>query len=486
MLAYLIHFGCRLNLYESASISSGLKENNISITDKIEEADFIIINTCTVTNRADQKNRSAIRRAHRKNPNGKIIVTGCYATTDAEVIRRLSGVYSVVSNQNKANLPRLIQNDIQENFQNDWQDGWLDGQFGYHLQSKEKISRAYLKIQDGCNKSCSYCKIPLARGPGRSRNFDETILEAQQLIQLGFKEITLTGVNLGWYRSEKGKDFHDLLSGLLDLDGDFYIRISSIEPGDVSEELAHLLQHPKMAKFLHVPLQSGSKEILKKMRRGYTPLSYHNRIQKVKENNPNIHIGTDIIVGFPGESDENFEETIQLCEEIAFANIHIFPYSKRKGTPIMKNISLKDADEVKANKTNKANKVREIPSPVIRKRIERLKTLKEKLHSIYIQKTSGQVFRSIIEKIEQFENTENAARENTHETFHVVTENYVKLTMKKPALEKSSETGSEGKHNRGDMIYVSYNPEKEGKEIISLNSSFLSEHSDTNLVSKNL
>ena len=466
--AYIYHFGCRLNLYESNSLLSGLSDNNIIPVDKdqIENADFIIINTCTVTNRADQKNRSAIRQAHRKNPNAKIIVTGCYATTDAHEIKKLPGVYAVVSNQNKANIPNLISGLVPSLVKSSNQNKqieydplnkkWeVDGQFGYKLQSRSRTSRAYLKIQDGCNKSCSYCKIPFARGPGRSRDFNQTIEEAKKLIALGFQEITLTGVNIGWYHTRaqetKEKDFYDLLTTLLNLKGDFYIRISSIEPGDVNERLAHLLQHPKMAKFLHVPLQSGSKRILKKMRRGYTPLLYQKKIKKVQALNPDIHIGTDIIVGFPGESAQDFKNTWDICKEIGFANIHIFPYSKRNNTPIVKELALTVDDKLS---------IKEVPQHITRKRINRLKALQKELYKQYIQRTSNKSFRSIVEKsieksVKKEINIDKAlpkTPEKTSEIIYVVTENYVKLSLNRYDIIENGLPCPQ----KGDMVYVSY------------------------------
>ena len=439
MLAHLIYFGCRLNAYESIALSSGMEKSGFLITNNLKDADFVIINTCTVTNRADQKNRQIIRRVHRENPNTKIVVTGCYATTDAEEIKKLPGVYSVISNQKKAAIPYLIKNNTSTPKK------LFDGQFGYPSQTQARYARAYLKIQDGCNKSCSYCKIPLARGSGRSRNFKETIAAMQELISLGFKEITITGVNIGWYKSSEGQSFNNLFESMLSLSGEFYIRISSIEPGDINQELARLLTHPKAALFLHVPLQSGSKEILKMMRRGYTPAHYKKRIEYVRQLCPDIHLGTDIIVGFPGETDHHFEETLNFCEEMKFANIHIFPYSKRNKTPIIKKINSSKHQKKQLSLENKKI-ISEVSGLIIKERIQRLKKLKTKMYTNYINQTSEKTFKAIIEKYESNQNQPNNNKALLINTVNLVTENYVKLILKSKLQSFA----------KGDMLNVSY------------------------------
>ena len=439
MNVYLAHFGCRLNLYESQSISAGLSHNKLRVVDDLSEADLIIINTCTVTNRADQKNRQIIRKAHRLNPDAKIIVTGCYATTDTEDVKALPGVYSVVTNQNKAGIPEFIgqisSHTIAQKYTKKTE---VDGRFGYHYRTQKGHSRAYLKIQDGCNKTCAYCKIPKARGRGISRNFDDVRAEAQYLIGLGFKEINLTGVNIGWYRSQEGFDFQQLLGSILNLEGEFYIRLSSIEPRDVNEGLADLFTHPKMAKFLHVPLQSGSKKILKNMRRGYNPGLYEKWVNTIRSVCPNIHLGTDIIVGFPGENEKDFQETLNFCQKMEFANIHIFPFSKRRDTPVMEHIR----SHSKNNEKNNNDLWEEVSGKVIRHRVHRLNTLKERLAGEYVQKTSGLTFRAVVEKTNMYED---------NFVYSMVTENYLKLSI-----------GSV--HQRllkGDMVYTRYNDRRE-------------------------
>ena len=437
MNAYLAHFGCRLNLYESQSIAAGLAHNKLKIVDDLNEADLIIVNTCTVTNRADQKDRQIIRKAHRLNPSAKIIVTGCYATTDTEEVKALPGVYSVVTNQNKATIPDLVSrissHDTAKHRYVKNLPAKVDGRFGYHYRTRKGHSRAYLKIQDGCNKTCAYCKIPQARGRGISRNFNDSLTEAQHLIDIGFKEIILTGVNIGWYRSQEGFDLYRLLEEILNLEGEFYIRLSSIEPRDVNERLADLFTHHKMAKFLHVPLQSGSKKILKCMRRGYNPSLYEKRVNAVRNTCSKIHLGTDIIVGFPGESEKDFRETLDFCRKMEFSNIHIFPFSERRNTPVMEHLK----SNSKNDRRNNGDLWERVPGRTIRDRIHRLQVLKEKLMKQFIQRTSGLDFRAVIEKI---------GGDGDDLIYSMVTENYVKLNFRSSCQCLS----------KGEMVYARY------------------------------
>ena len=400
----LIHFGCRLNQFESDGIKANLADHGHTLTQNLREADFVVINTCTVTNKADSKNRAAIRRAHRLNPQAKIIVTGCYATTDAEEIRKLPGVYRVIANDQKHRIAEALQgNEITPKAAN---------RFFFSANHNFK-SRATLKIQDGCNKSCSYCKIPQARGPGVSRDFAETLDSARELIDAGFGELVLTGVNIGWYH-DQGRSFYDLVESLLELPGNFHLRISSIEPGDVNERFAAFYQHPKMAHFLHIPLQSGSKFVLKIMRRGYTPENFMRRIEHVRRICPDIHIGTDVIVGFPAEGDREFKETLDFCRAAEFANIHIFPFSKRRNTPIvdwlMKRAELRNQ---RAPGETEKHSFHEVHGAVIRERVAALSALKKEMADAYIVRMQGKNFFGVAERIEDGK-------------IHFLTENYLR------------------------------------------------------------
>ena len=395
----LVHFGCRLNQFESDGIKANLAANSHQLIQDQREADFIVINTCTVTNKADYKNRAAIRRAHRLNPQAKIVVTGCYATTDADDIRALPGVYRVISNDKKHDIAKILAGADENN---------LNDRFFFSSNHDFK-SRATLKIQDGCNKSCSYCKIPQARGRGISRDFDNAVASAEELIAAGFGELVLTGVNIGWYE-DKGRGFYALVEKILSLPGNFHLRVSSIEPGDVTERFAAFYAHEKMAKFLHIPLQSGSKFVLRTMRRGYTPENFMRRIDAVRKVAPDAHIGTDIIVGFPSEGEAEFAETLALCRAAAFANIHIFPFSKRRNTPIVDWLSKRENSPIKRI-------YREINGQIIRARSGELAALKNEMAAAYAKSMAGKEFWAVAEKIENDEAhylSENYLRGKVH------------------------------------------------------------------------
>lgn len=322
--------GCRLNFFETDGLYSVLKDRGFSLADQNEDAKYIVVNTCTVTNKADVKNRNIIRNAIRSNPGAKIYVTGCYAETDKDIISAIPGVTAVYGNSEKSSLPYKILEDWEGREQ--IIEKPLD-RFSYSDVLPEGHTRAYLKIQDGCNRKCSYCKIPSARGLGVSRNFSDVLEQVRFLQDHGVGEIQLTGVNLGWYRLENGeKGFLDLLEAILKILEYSRLRLSSIEPPDVGDGLLDLMTHPRFCKFLHVPLQSGSRSVLKAMKRTYHPESFRLRMEKAKQKIPGLFLGTDAIVGFPNESLIEFEETKSLITELGFAKIHAFPYSVRKGT----------------------------------------------------------------------------------------------------------------------------------------------------------
>ncbi len=381
--------GCRLNLFESDGILTGLIDTGLYETTSIEEApDLVIINTCTVTGQADARNRHAIRSAIRKNPASRIIVTGCYAQTDREEILKIPGVDLVVGNDRKSQLPVIIQ-DLKEkksdrlsHSENSIRSSHLPSlelPFAYGLALPQGHTRAYLKIQDGCDRKCSYCKIPQARGRGTSRAADDILEHVKKLQDHGVPEIVMTGVNLGWYRDRDNKvSFADLIRGILPLLKTTRLRLSSIEPCDVDRELAELTLHPAFCNFLHVPLQSGSAQILKKMRRTYNPVSFRKRLELVKKINPQIFLGTDVIVGFPGESNIDFQETAGLCSDLEFANIHSFRFAARAGTPA-------------------ASFRNDISQTEIRGRMTRIHEIREESWHRYATANLGLPLRSVIE-----------------------------------------------------------------------------------------
>lgn len=321
--------GCRLNIFETDGLANSFTKLGIKTVKETEKPEIVVINTCTVTNRADSKNRNIIRNAIKNNPGSQIWVTGCYAQTDKEVIEKIPGVTGVVGNTDKSNLPYIILERKGKILDSTTP---LD-RFSYSDVLPQNHTRAYLKIQDGCNRVCSYCKIPQARGKGVSRKIEDVLDQVKFLQDNGVGEIILTGVNLGWFRDESNtKNFNQLLRRILDTLEYSRLRLSSIEPSDVGHELAEITLHPRFCNYLHVPLQSGSSRILKLMKRSYTAETFYKRIRMVKEKNPNIFIGTDIITGFPGETEIEFQESMQLAKDLEIAKIHAFPFSSRKGT----------------------------------------------------------------------------------------------------------------------------------------------------------
>ncbi|GBF50689.1 2-methylthioadenine synthetase [Leptospira ryugenii] len=368
--------GCRLNFFETDGLFSILKEKGFSLADSNEEANVIIVNTCTVTNKADVKNRNIIRNAIRTNPGAKVYVTGCYAETDKEIISAIPGVTAVYGNHQKSILPDRIVADVHGAQVNE---SLIGDRFSYSNVLPEGHTRAYLKIQDGCNRKCSYCKIPSARGLGVSRNYDDVLDQIKYLQDNGVGEIQLTGVNLGWYRLSSGeKGFVKLLEDILKILEYSRIRLSSIEPPDVGEGLIDLMQHPRFCKFLHVPIQSGNRDVLKSMKRTYHPQSFIQRIEKAKEKIPGLFLGTDVIVGFPNETEEAFEDTKRILTDLQFAKIHAFPYSVRRGT----------SAEAMGDP---------IPGDVKKRRVLELMDLSSRLNLSYAQKMLGTKSEAILE-----------------------------------------------------------------------------------------
>jgi threonylcarbamoyladenosine tRNA methylthiotransferase MtaB len=411
---HLVQYGCRLNQAEGSSIVSALSTRNL-VNSPLEEADFIVFNTCTVTDKADQQSLYEIRRAKRKNPDAKIIVTGCFASTDKEELSKLTEIDYIFGNSEKSGILDFIA-DKQEP---------SNRPFSYPYNFKINKSRVSIKIQDGCNRSCSYCKIPQARGKAISRAPDTILAEAKARIDQGYNELILTGVNMGWYRNES-LDFSGILSNICDIKGNFHIRLSSIEPGSLRAAFFETFKHPKVAQFLHVPLQSGSDKILRAMKRGYNTKSFRERISKIRQENPLIHIGTDIIIGFPGETEIDFQETCDFVKMLKFSNIHIFPYSSRKNTSIEHKIRDKQ--------------IKPIDESVIHNRIKKLTQIKKELYLNYLQASAGSHFRAVVEK----------KREN----YIAVTENYVKVQLPKNAKYKAGEYMSLMYNEQGDCVNI--------------------------------
>jgi threonylcarbamoyladenosine tRNA methylthiotransferase MtaB len=329
----LYTLGCRLNSSETGSIAQGFKDRGYNIVEFGEPADVVFINTCTVTDAADSTCRNLIRKAHGTSPEGKIVVAGCYAQMEPEKIAGMQGVDLVLGNSEKYKVFEYLDEE-------DTNQIHVDKSWEFHgaaTTTADSHTRAFLKIQDGCNYVCAFCIIPFARGRSRAITVADAVTEAKKLVAQGFKEIVLTGVNIGEYEQTSGEKLHDLVAQVLAVDGLERFRLSSVEPNTITDELIEVLKSsPKVLDHFHVPLQSGDDGILKEMRRKYTVADYKKIIGKIMAAFPNAGIGADVIVGFPGETKEQFDNTFNLLRELPLTHFHVFPYSKRKNTTAAK------------------------------------------------------------------------------------------------------------------------------------------------------
>ncbi len=328
--------GCKLNFAESSIIGSTLQSKGFERVDFDQFADIYIINTCSVTESADKKCRKAIRNALSKSPNAFIVVTGCYAQLQPKEIATIPGVDLVLGADKKFNLDEYL-NDISKRKNSEIHSCDIESiDYFFPAFSTYERTRAFLKIQDGCDYNCSYCTIPMARGKSRSPKIKKTIFEFESLINKGAREIVLTGVNIGDFGSNSNETFFDLLKEL-DKIGGARIRISSLEPNLLTDEIIYFISESNsIVPHLHLPLQSGSDSILKRMRRRYSSDYYFSRIEKLNNLIPDISIGVDIIVGFPEESDDEFNQTHTLLSNAKVSYFHVFNYSERPSTDAIK------------------------------------------------------------------------------------------------------------------------------------------------------
>lgn len=329
--------GCKVNFYDTEAIWQLFKSKGYEQVDFEKSADVYLINTCTVTNTGDKKSRQIIRRAVRSNPDAIIAVTGCYAQTSPAEIMDIPGVDLVIGTQDRDKIIPYIE-EIQQSRQpiNAVRNIMKTRVFEeMDVPDFADRTRAFLKIQDGCNNFCTFCIIPWSRGLSRSRDSKSIITQAHQLVEAGYKEIVLTGIHTGGYGDDLDNyDLSDLLWDLDKVDGLERIRISSIEASQIDEKMLEVLgRSSKMCRHLHIPLQAGDDTVLKRMRRKYTTEQFYNKMGLIRQAMPDVGITTDVIVGFPGETDEMFRNGYNLMKEIAFSEMHVFPYSKRTGTP---------------------------------------------------------------------------------------------------------------------------------------------------------
>ena len=337
--------GCKVNAYETEGMQQILQQNGYSIVPFDTKADIYIVNTCSVTNIADQKSRQMLHRAKKLNPEAVVVAAGCYVQTGREVLECDSAVDIIVGNNEKRNIAEVLEeyfavNDIDTgrtadntlSFVRDLSDKaeYEEMQVGVPAEH----TRGFIKIQDGCNRFCTYCVIPYARGRIRSRKIEDVITEAESFAKAGIKEIVLTGIHISSFGLDRGEsEMIELLTKLSEIEGIENIRLGSLEPGLITPEFAEALKNlTKVCPHFHLSLQSGSETVLKRMNRHYTPDEYYEKVRLLRQVYDNPAITTDIIVGFPGETEEEFAETYEFARKVGFFEIHVFKYSRRDGT----------------------------------------------------------------------------------------------------------------------------------------------------------
>ena len=377
MKAAIHTLGCKVNIYESEYIINILKENGYQIVDFDSKADIYIINTCTVTNTSDKKSEKMIKRARKQNKDAIIIAMGCHAqikgdNIDADII---------IGNKDKSKIISLIE-EYQENKNKIKRIYNLDNVSfeDMYISSFNSHTRAFVKIQDGCDAFCSYCIIPYARGPIRSKDPKTVIKEITSLVENGYKEIILTGIHTGKYGKDINYTFEQLLKDIIKIKNLYRIRISSIEINELTDPILDLIKDNQViAKHLHIPLQSGSDKILKLMDRKYDLKFYKDRIEKIRKMIKDISITTDLIVGFPNENEKDMEDTLKFLKEIKFTKIHTFPYSKREGTKA-------------------ASMENQIDETIKRKRVKTVLELSDQLEQDFYQSKLNETEEVIIEQ----------------------------------------------------------------------------------------
>lgn len=374
--------GCKVNTYESNAMLKIFNEAGYQEVDFKEIADVYVINTCTVTNTGDSKSRQMIRKAIRKNPQAVICVVGCYSQIAPQEIEEIEGVGVVLGTQYRSQIVEYVNEYLTTGKMVVKVDNVMNLRKFEDLNiDRFKNTRAFLKIQDGCNNFCTYCIIPYARGRVRSRTKDSVLKQAKRLVANGYVEIVLTGIHTAGYGEDLDNySFYDLLVDLVKIEGLKRLRISSIETSQITDEIIDLIgSSDVIVDHLHVPLQAGSDATLKRMNRKYTTKEYLEKINKIRQYLPNIAFTTDVIVGFPGETDEEFEETYNFIKEVNYSELHVFPYSKRRNTPAAR---MKDQvnDQIKHERTN------------------RLLALSKELNHDFAMKQMGKTLKVLFEK----------------------------------------------------------------------------------------
>ncbi len=426
---YVKNFGCRAAQADGAAIEEQFRRLGLESAESADRAGIVVLNTCTVTASADQDARSAIRKIHRENPDCQIVVTGCYAQRAPQEIGNLPGVRKVVGNSHKHRLAEIVlaasslDSHVSPNLISitDLQSspaGLFVSDIFAHTEllaapvfdAANERTRPNLKVQDGCNNRCSFCVIPYVRGQSRSLPLDRTLLEVKSLVSSGYREVVISGINLGrWGRdlnattNNRKSRFEDLVRAILAETSLEKLRISSIEPMDWSDELISMMaKSPRIAKHAHVPMQSGSDRVLRLMHRKYRPWHYREKIEQIRAAMPDAAIGADVMTGFPGESDADFEKTRRMLEDLPFTYLHVFTYSPRPGTPA-------------------ATIANQVPVQVSRERNRNLRELAEEKKSVFMRSFIGRRIEAISLN-ERYDGPDGIATE-------ALTHNYLKLRL---------------------------------------------------------
>ena len=378
----IITLGCKVNSYESNFMKEALVKNGFSFCNLNEKCDILILNTCTVTDTSDKKSLKEVRRLKRENPNAILVVCGCSVQNDKTKYDDLD-INILMGNINKSNIVSIIEKYLDDKTPVEYVAKTRDLPFENMEVDISDHTRAYIKIEDGCDNFCSYCIIPFVRGKKRSKDFSLVLREVQHLANNGYKEIVLTGIDTGGYESN-GKDLTDLIHEMSKINGIERIRQSSIEITQINEKFINELKNNnKICDHIHIPLQSGSDSILKLMNRKYDLKYFFDKIDMIRSVRPDISITTDVIVGFPGETEEMFLETMETCKKINFSKIHAFPYSERKGTKA----SMMDG---------------KVPESVKHERVKKLLELSDSLEKSYYDKFKGKNKDVLIEEVNEF------------------------------------------------------------------------------------
>ena len=399
-----------MNQYDSDAMRTLFIKNGYKVAESDTPADVYVVNTCSVTSIGDRKSRQMVRRIRRENPGAVIAVAGCYAQLAPEVFEKMGNVDVIVGMQNRSRIVEYVEKAARSNaVLNEVRDVMAVKDFeNLTVDAEGEVkTRAFIKVQEGCDNYCTFCIIPYARGRLKSRKQKDAIEEIKHLVDRGYREVVLTGIHLGNY----GKDLHDgtslssLVNELLKIPDLLRIRLGSIESVELSEELIHLMNsEPRVCRHLHLPIQSGSDDVLRAMNRHYRLAEYKNLIADLRKRIPDLALTTDLIVGFPGETEENFKETLATLEELKFSAIHIFPYSQRTGTPA-------------------ATYPNQVLPEIKKERVHRVQALEKKLSEAYRRRFLGKSVRVLPE-------------EEKHGCFEGLSDEYIRVYLKGEGIER--------------------------------------------------